>query len=257
MEQPPPQSRRELRERQRTRSPATVLVLGVIVLAVVAAGLWFGRGLLTKESPRQAATTAPVVTTTSTSSMPTTATPSTTVSVDPLAAAVADCKVAWKLQTAATAAAWTSLSQWNTHLDIMNRLQAGKLTLAKAKELWAPTTAKAPENVAAFRVADRALTSAKVACKAPADTVSGDQAAALRQCAGAWDTLNAALKQARIAITIWETHLKDQSHFKAGQVSSAAAEAAWRVLWKKGVATMPAYLAAQKRVEVARCALAS
>lgn len=253
MEQPP-LSRRELRERDRPRSPVTALVIGAIVLAVVAAGLWFGRGLLTTESPegpRQAATTAGVVTSTS----PTTASPSTTVTVDPLAAAVADCKVAWKLQTAATTAAWTSLSQWNNHLYIMNRLQAGKVTLAKAKELWVPTTTKAAENVAAFRTADQAFTSAKVACKAPADTVAGEQAAALRQCATASDTLNAALKAARITIAFWETHLKDQSHFKAGQVSSAAAEAAWRALWKKGVATIPAYLAAQKRVESARCVL--
>jgi hypothetical protein len=253
-----PLSRRELRERDRPRSPVTALVIGAIVLAVVAAGLWFGRGLLTAESPespRQAATTGSVVTSTSPTTSPATATPSTTVTVDPLAAAVADCKVAWKLQTAATAAAWTSLSQWNNHLYIMNRLQAGKVTLAKAKELWVPTTTKAAENVAAFRTADQALTSAKVACKAPAETIAGEQAAALRQCAGSSDTLNAALKAARITIAFWETHLKDQSHFKAGQVSSAAAEAAWRALWKKGVATIPAYLAAQKRVESARCVL--
>ncbi len=70
---------------------------------------------------------------------------------DPVIAAVASCRTAWKLQFAARADAYRALGQWDRHLKIMNDLQANKITLAEAKAAWPATTAKAAENVAAFR----------------------------------------------------------------------------------------------------------
>lgn len=254
----PPLSRREIRERERSRAGTTRTILtAVAVLILLVAGVWFGRSLLSPSdapgaNPTTAATGTPATGTAS--ETPTTPQTSTTTA-DPLAASISACQEAWRLQTTAQAAAFTALSQWRSHLDIMNRLQAGTITLATAKKEWAPTTVGAPANIAAFHAADKAYTDAKVACVAPDPSVTGPQADALRSCAASSAKLDGVIKQARIAVAPWETHLKDQSHFKAGQVTSAAAEAAWRVLWKKGLATIPGWIAAQTATGGATCTL--
>ena len=68
-------------------------------------------------------------------------------------------------------------------------------------------------------------------------------------------TVDNVLAKARVAIAPWETHLKDQSHFKAGGMTPAAAEAAWRVLWKKGLATLPPWSAVAQQGQKAACTL--
>lgn len=254
----PPLSRRERRERERARAGTTRTILtAVVVLLLLVAGVWFGRSLLTVDGGSSASPTtgAAGATTVGTSSETPTTSPTSTTTTDPLAASVSACQEAWRLQTAAQTAAFTALSQWRSHLDIMNRLQAGKITLATAKQEWAPTTVGAQANNAAFRAADKAYTDAKVSCVAPDASVTGAQADALRTCAASSAKLDAVLKQARIAIAPWETHLKDQSHFKAGQVTSATAEARWRVLWKKGVDTIGGWIAAQAATGGATCTL--
>jgi hypothetical protein len=256
----PPISRRERRERERSTG-IPVLLIGALVVLALAAAAWFGRGLLVRDDPGTAApgpsgtgvtqTASPTPTGSATS-----ADASATPAPDPLAAPVANCQVAWKLQSSASAAAARALDQWNSHIYIMNRLQAGKLTLPQAKKLWVPTTTNAQRNIAAFRAADLAYRSARVACAPPAASASGAQVEPLRQCAAAFAQLDASLAQARIAIAPWETHLQDQSHFKAGDTTAMAAEAAWRVLWKKGVATIGGYLSAARSAQGASCPLA-
>jgi hypothetical protein len=255
----PTLSRRQRRERERTTG-FPLLALGALIVLALVAAFWFGRGLFLSDSPSTAgpvpsgANATSEAATAATTVPSESSTPSATATTDPLAASVANCQVAWKLQGSASATAARSLAQWNSHLSIMNRLQAGKLTLAQAKQLWVPTTAGAESNVAAFRAADLAYRSARVTCAVPA-SASGPQAEPLRQCAASAATLDAALAQARIAIAPWETHLKDQSHFKAGDVTPAAAEAAWQALWRQGVATIGGYLTAARSGQEASCPL--
>ncbi len=68
-------------------------------------------------------------------------------------------------------------------------------------------------------------------------------------------TVDNVLAKARIAIAPWEIHLKDQSHFKDGGMTPAAAEAAWRVKWKQGLATVPGYTAVAQQGQKAACTL--
>ena len=155
-------------------------------------------------------------------------------------AAVASCRTAWRLQSAVRADAYRAIGQWIQHLNIMNTLQANKMTLAQAKAAWPATTAKAEEYVAAFRTADKARAASQERCGVDA-AATGPEADAVRRCAASMRTVDSMLAKARIAIAPWETHLKDQSHFKGGGMTPAAAEAAWRVKWKQGLATVPAY----------------
>jgi hypothetical protein len=147
-----------------------------------------------------------------------------------------------------------ALAQWDHHLAIMNNLQAGKISLATAKAQWPITTEKAADNIVTFRQADAALRASKDACAVDA-AAAGADADAIRQCAASMKTIEQVLVPARTAIAPWQTHLKDQSHFKAGEITPASAEAKWRALWQKGVQTMPAYKAAAPKGQSAACSL--
>ena len=290
-----PQTRRALRERERARHGVMIVIGVVAVVVLGAAvwfgkGLFTSStpSGSSSEIPGQAApltrtpgptTTPPGSSTTAASASssaspsaspstegagsagtagapgpPSSPSPTETAKVDPVAQAVASCRAKWDLQSAARADAYRSLSQWDRHLAIMNDLQAGKLTLAQAKAAWPATTEKAPENIVAFRTADKALAASKDTCAVDA-SVTGATADAVRGCAASMKTVDDVLARARIAIAPWETHLKDQSHFKAGGMTPVAAEAAWRVLWKKGLATLPGYQAVAAKGQSASCRL--
>lgn len=258
-----PQTRRAIRERQRRRGVLPV-VIGLVAVVVLGAAVWVGKSLFTSSSPDGSPsaipgiaaplTKTPDVTTSATTEGTPPETPTATPTVDPVAQAVASCRAKWALQSAARADAFRSLSQWDRHLAIMNDLQAGKITLAQAKAAWPTTTVKAADNVAAFRASDKALAASKDTCAVDA-SATGSAADAVRNCAASMKTVDGVLAQARVAIAPWELHLKDQSHFKAGGMTPAAAEAAWRVMWKKGLATLPGYKAVAGKGQSASCTL--
>ena len=258
-----PRTRREIKEAQQGRGWLVPALVGVLAIAVLAAAVWFGKGLLTSAEPTGSPSAIAGATNTpeaSTSATPTTEVTSVepttepTVEPDPLIAAVASCRTAWKLQAAARAEAYRSLTQWDRHLKIMNDLQAGKITLAQAKAAWPATTEKAAENIVAFRNSDRARAAVKDRCAVDAGA-SGPKADAVRACAASMGTVDNVLAKARVAIAPWETHLKDQSHFKEGGMTPAAAEAAWRALWKRGLATLPPWGAVAQQGQQAACTL--
>lgn len=277
-----PQTRREARAAQQGRTWVVPTVVGVLAAAVLGGAVWFGSDLLSSPtatgspsavagaspssaagattpatSPVGAASPSAVVSATSSAEVtvetPAPA-PTTTPATDPLTATVASCGAAWKVQTAARNDAYRALGLWDRHLAIMDALQDGRITLARAKADWPATTAKAPETVAAFRATDRALASSPGRCAVDA-AATGPRADALRRCSASMRTVDGVLARARTAIAPWETHLKDQSHFKAGDVTPTAAEAAWRQLWQKGRATMPGYRAVASQGQQATCTL--
>jgi hypothetical protein len=257
-----PQTRREMKKAQQGRGWLVPAIVGVLAIVVLGAAVWFGKGLFTSAEPSGSpsaiagATSTPAAsTTTTTSAAPTTeVTTEPTPAPDPLVAAVASCRTAWALQSAARADAYRSLSQWDRHLKIMNDLQANKITLAEAKAAWPATTEQAAENVAAFRSADKAFAASKDRCAVDA-AATGPKADAVRGCAASMKTVDNVLAKARVAIAPWEIHLKDQSHFKSGGMTPAAAEAAWRVKWKQGLATLPPWSAVAQQGQQAACNL--
>ena len=260
-----PGTRRERRElERRERGPAAAVAV-VVALLVLAGAVWFGKDLFVG-SPT-AAPLAPAATTAAqtTTSAPATSQPTTeatvsetpTPTVDPVAVAVDECRSAWARQAKAAATASTVLREWDAHLDIMNDLQAGKISLAKAKKDWGPTTAKAPQHIADFHAADRTYRSAEQRCALPENVPTGDQAKALATCAAGMKVVDGILAKARTAVEPWETHLKDQSHFKAGGITAARAEALWRSLWQQGLKRNPPYFRAVAAGAKATCPIAA
>jgi hypothetical protein len=258
-----PQTRRAIREAQRRQRSVMPFLIGVLAIVVLGAAVWFGKGLFSG-SPTGAASQIPGAAGSSTPATPSaTATDGTSAPTDTatqpsesdtMTAAMESCRKAWGLRVAARDDAAAALGLWNRHLAIMNDLQAGKIDLATAKARWPATTAEAPAKIAAFHSADQALSASTEACAVDA-AATGADADAVRQCATSMKTIEGVLGPARAAIAPWETHLKDQSHFKAGEITPAAAEAKWRALWQKGLATMPAYLSAAPKAQAAACSL--
>ena len=257
-----PKTRRELRELERRHGPGMAVGLTVVALLVLGAAVWFGKDLFSgsptagpaalDNTPTATATATATTTAKTTTSTGPTATETSPTTVDPVAAQVEDCRSGWQLQAAANKAATTVLAEWDAHLDIMNNLQAGQTTLEQAKKDWGPTTANAPQHIAAFHAADQAFTSSKLRCVKPA-AATGSAAAALATCAANMQVIDGVLAKARTAIGPWETHLKDQSHFKAGGITAANAEALWRSLWQKGLQLNPPYFAAAQTGAKATC----
>jgi hypothetical protein len=276
-----PQTRHEMLERE--RRARTMLRVGVAVaLVVVAVAVYLGTTFSGNEPAPPASRAAPAApastraatptsipglaeamngTLTATPPPDTTTTPASTSttpmgSIPPqLAAAVSSCRTQWGLYSTALSAADRSLSQWRQHLKIMNDLQAGRISLATAKAQWPYTTYKAGDNVIAFRSADAAVAAYPDACSVD-DSATGRTATAIRTCAASMTTIGNALGRARIAIAPWERHIKDQTHFAMGMMTAPAAEAAWRVMWKQGLATLPPYEAVAPDARAATCPLA-
>jgi hypothetical protein len=262
-----PQTRREVKQAQQGRNWVVPVLIGLLAIAVIGAAVWLGKGLLTSSDPSGSPSaiagatgsptpsSAPSETTMATTPASPSASPTSDVpAVDPLVAAVASCREAWTLQATARNDAYRSLRQWDEHLKIMNDLQANKITLTQAKAAWPKTTEKAAENVATFRAADKALAASKDRCAVDA-SAAGPKADAVRQCATSMKTVDGVLTKARVAIAPWELHLKDQSHFKAGGMTPAAAEAAWRVMWQKGLKTLPPWSAVAQEGQQVPCNL--
>jgi hypothetical protein len=275
-----PQTRHASREQERRRDNAILPIEVILAVLVLGAAIYLGGALFRIGSPPASpSSVGPPTNAVAPSTIPNlvqlmngalTATPSpdpstttepthksTGVSNVPaaLVTAVSSCQERWQLQSVALAAADRSLSQWRRHLDIMNDLQDGRISLATAKAQWPYTTYKAGENVTAFRSADAALAGSPATCAVP-DSTSGQVADALGTCAASMRTVDAALVKARVAIAPWERHLKDQTHFAMGMMTPAAAEAAWRVMWKTGLATLPPYEAVADGARAAICPLA-
>ena len=153
-----PQTRREIREAERGRGWLMPALVGVLAVAVLAAALWLGKGLLTPadhtgSSPSAVAgatsTTAPTTEATPTQEPTTEPTTEPTASrparPDPRFITAPSRPAAGhrRLQSAARADAYRALSEWDPHLEVVELNLRPTITLAEAKTASPATTAEA------------------------------------------------------------------------------------------------------------------
>lgn len=177
-----------------------------------------------------------------------------------IVAAVELCRLANLRQQAALYAAAVSLSQWQKHIDAMNLLVAGKISLSVARTFWEQTRVAATENAAAFRAADAGLSKDGVVCPEPdvalASAESESQAQAIAGCAAALSARSPVLGLARKGVSTWEHHIHEMEMLRSGEVTPAQAAAAWLKSWKAGDRQMKAYEAGVKdAARAAQCTL--
>ena len=174
-------------------------------------------------------------------------------------AVVDSCRLANLRQQADLAAAAVSLEQFQKHIDAMNLLVSGKITLAVARTFWDQTRVGASQNAAAFRAADELLAATHSTCPEPGPTAACsapvDKVEAVTACAKAGMARGAVLARARDAITTWEHHIHDMELFRTGQISPAQATSKWQVNWQTGQRQVDAYSATLLVADTLKCPL--
>lgn len=210
----------------------------------------------TGASAPRAAFSSVAGTRTSSSTSATSSSPRGTSAFD---AVVANCRLANLRQQADLAAAAVSLEQFQKHIDAMNLLVTGKITLAVAQTFWNQTRVGASDKAAAFRAADTLLAVTHSTCPEPALTAACtapvDQVEAVTACAKAGMTRDAVLVRARAAITTWEHHIHDMELLRTGQISPAQATAKWNANWQAGQQEVDAYSATLLVSQAVQCPL--
>ena len=202
---------------------------------------------------RATATTISTATATSTTPAPTALAKAAWTAA--LAKEAESCRLANLRQQAPLSAADVSLAQFDKHIDAMNLLVAGKISLSVATTFWDETRVGATQNAAAFRRADKELAASGTACPKLDPAVSNaapyGQVVTLKSCADAITARKAALARARTAVSTWEHHIHDMEMLRMGHLTPAQATAAWHKNWKTGekqLATYDRSLAKAKKI---------
>ena len=141
-------------------------------------------------------------------------------------------------------AAGPALRQWDVHVDAMNKLVVGEITLQQATRFWNQTRLGAQRNVERFRKAWTALERTGVDCPAP--VLLGPAPAAVRSCSRLVEAELGVARTARTSIDTWDTHVHHMDMLRMGTLSPEKATEMWLAMWRRGVRDLDAYRAAAR-----------
>ena len=176
-----------------------------------------------------------------------------------LAAATESCRLANLRLSTALSAADVSLAQFDKHIDAMNLLVAGKISLAVATHFWDETRVGATQNAAAFAAADRALQASRPSCRtlepAVANTLPYGSVNAVATCSSYLRYGAAAMVQARAAVQTWRHHIEDMEMLRMGHITPVQATTMWTKNWHTGDRQLHSYELAEQRAKKSACSL--
>ena len=145
-------------------------------------------------------------------------------------------------------AARPALRQWDVHVDAMNKLVVGEITLQQATAFWNQTRLGAQRNVDRFRKAWTALERTGVDCPAPA--LLGPAPAAIRSCSRLVEAELGVARTAKTSIDTWDTHVHHMDMLRMGTLSPEKATEMWLSMWRRGVRDLDAYRAAARNKQL-------
>ncbi|HET6626087.1 MAG TPA: hypothetical protein VFG63_06830 [Nocardioidaceae bacterium] len=141
------------------------------------------------------------------------------------AVAMDGCRVVHRQQGRVLRTAHRSLAQWRLHVEAMNRLVAGEITLDQARAYWEQTRVGARAHVAGFERAEAAYAGA-AGCGQSSRCIAGVQAR------------DQAIGSARRAINTWTQHMEHMDMLRSGTMTPEQATQMWLHSWHKGVAEL-------------------
>ena len=168
-----------------------------------------------------------------------------TPSPDQVSSRLARCAEAERRVSQALSAVRPALEQWQVHVDAMNQLVVGEITLQQATSFWNRTRVGARHKVHGFRETMADVRSDGVDCVAP-DLLAPDEGD-LRACARRVGAEVAVLRAARTSIDTWDRHIEDMDMLRLGRLSPEEATSMWLSMWHQGVRDLEAYRAARQR----------
>jgi len=164
----------------------------------------------------------------------------------PSSASVQSCRIQWAAQMTPLSTAETSVSQWQLHVDAMNQLVAGEITLGQAVAFWNQTKVDAVEKIRAFDVAWSSYRKRDYACLDAEDP-------ALDRCQKAVQERETVLQLAFDAVDTWHHHVMDMRSLMAGKITPEDALARWKHFWRQGIAELNRYQDAVEASSTQRC----
>jgi hypothetical protein len=173
-----------------------------------------------------------------------------------LESAVADCRSRWQQQRQPLRAAQSSMHQWRVHINAMNELVAGNISLAQATTFWNQTRKGAMHRIKRFEQADSGYRRTAPACSTNSLRQFADKTIPV----GARDCMRAAvagdrvLAEAQTAITTWQHHVHDMEMLRMGNLSAAQATRMWQMNWHVGQRQLADYTHASTHALYLRCA---
>lgn len=188
-------------------------------------------------------------TSTSTSPAPNASPSAETTVAGPTEDTLTLCRQVYADQAAPLSAARASMSQWVVHIDAMNKLVAGQITLAQATAFWDQTRVGAKARLRAFADAVSRYDARTVRCPG-----RGSQRASAEQaCAAAVAARNRQLSRARITLATWRTHVGHMEMLRRGEMTASQATALWLTSWQKGKVELADYRAAARAAHGLQC----
>ncbi len=152
------------------------------------------------------------------------------------------CQGVWQAQARALDAAGGSLEQWQIHVDAMNRLMAGEITLAQAMDFWNQTRRGAAARVARSETAVGAYADVAPRCPGISDgSRPAGTSRTLWQCVTGLRARDRAIDAGTLAITTWKHHIMDMEMLRAGQITPQQATRMWLQNWRRGVRQLDAF----------------
>lgn len=222
---------RHSRTRHRWLPALGLIVLIALMSAATGAVTW---ALARNSDPAPAARAPSATGTTSSTSQKPRATA--------VSATLEACRTLWAWQVSDVLAADASLDQWRLHIDAMNQLTSGEITLTQATDYWQRTRLGAHRRVNDFRQVDRKLQSSSVRCgPGTGARGAGEQRQRLHACRSATDALSAALAAARVSIATWEHHIMDMDALRDGEITAEEATTMWLQTWRVGAGELRTY----------------
>ncbi len=222
-----------------SRPPVILTVVALAVVAVVGGAVTFARWN-TSSHPNAATTQSPGTAQSQRSGQPTSST-SLSSGTNPSATArqtrqaeLAACQGNFHQQLSAAQAAAVSLNQWREHIQAMNQLVAGLITLDRATQYWNQTRKGAMHKVAAFEHLQQQLTAS--GCAQPA---TGGHRLAL--CDRATTAYQRVLDAAGTTIATWQMHIDDMESLRNGQITPQRATRLWIHNWRVGADQLSHY----------------
>jgi hypothetical protein len=161
---------------------------------------------------------------------------------------LAGCRVVWRAQSRALGAAGSSLEQWQVHVDAMNQLVAGEITLDQAQDFWNRTRKGAAARVARFESTAGSYADSAPRCEA---AIAGSRPRAaspeIADCVAGVRARDRAIDAATVAITTWKHHIMDMELLRAGQITPQQATRMWLASWRSGVRELDTFVKVRRR----------
>jgi len=138
------------------------------------------------------------------------------------------CKERWGQELRVALAAERTLEDWRLHIDAMNHLVHGQISVSQATALWEASEQGALRRIDRFERLDRFLRQSPSGCDT--SVPSDDESA----CAKAARAVQRTIDTAQAAVRTWRVHIVDMDRLREGRITGKVAEEKWRRLWRTG-----------------------